>query len=118
MTFDELLILVSESSEPLAQELLASLGTGEVQPLLPGPGRESARSLGATFALRAVTSARAGIGTAGLDGVLRRLNEIPPETPILLFHFLGKRLVFSVFVDEEHLEIVGIILVSRSEESL
>jgi hypothetical protein len=113
VTFDELLKQLAASEGTASNELTASVDAGEVTPVLPGPGSEIARSLHATFAIRARTSAAAGIRTVGLQTVLSQLETLNPEERVLLFHFSGDRRVFSVFVRECDLSIIGILAVDR-----
>lgn len=114
MTFDALLELLRDSIDPAAVELVADSSANEVRPLSPeSPGREGAGSLSATFAIRSRTTAAAGIRTLGLDTTVTGLRVLAPEDPILLFHFSGAKRIFSVFVREVDLAIVGVVLVER-----
>jgi hypothetical protein len=116
MTWDALVERLAESIDPAGAQLAADFRAGLVQAVLPGPGHEQARSLGATFAVRAKTSAAAGIRTLGLETTVSRLNALAPETSVLLFHFSGNRRVFSVFVDEVDEQIIGVVMVDRARE--
>jgi hypothetical protein len=113
MNFDVLVERLAGSKDPAGIELVADLKAGQVLPVSRGPGRESARSLGATFAIRAKTAAAAGIGTLGLEATVARLSSLIPEESILVFHFSGACRTFSVFVREVDEQVVGIVMVNR-----
>lgn len=113
MTFDDLLKQLADSEDAFHIELTRAVNTGEVAPILPGPGSETAKSLHATFAIRAETSAAAGIRIIGLQIILPRLETLSPEERVLLFHFSGAKRVFSVFVRELDRCTIGILEVER-----
>jgi hypothetical protein len=116
MTFEKLVDQLAQSQDPASGELVVNLLAGQVQRVLPGPGRERAGSLSATFAIRKKTSAEKGIPVSGLDNTLGQLGTIVPDAPILLLHFSGTKRVFSVFVQESDGRVIGIIAVERDRE--
>lgn len=117
MTFDALVERLAGSEDPTSRELVDDVKSGQVQPVLPGPGRDGAKSLGATFAIRAKTSEAAGIRTEGLAATVTRLNALVPQAQVLLFHFSGSKRVYSVFLQEADEQVVGVVMVERRSES-
>ena len=116
MTVDALVNQLADSRDLAAIELMADLSAGELHPMPCDPGREGARSLSATFAIRARTTAAAGVRTLGLDATVARLTALPPDELILLFHFSGAKRIFSVFVREVDEQVVGVVMVDRKED--
>lgn len=113
MTFENLLERLADSDGDLNVDLIRAVNTGEVVPVLPGPGTDTARSLHATFTIRAKSSAGAGIKTIGLQTILSRLEALDAAEHVLLFHFSGTGRVFSVFVRALDAHVLGILEVER-----
>lgn len=113
MTPDALVKQLADSRDLAATQLVADFRAGDVQPLWPGPGTESASSLRATFAIREKTAAAAGVRSLGLGATIERLAALPAEDQIVLYHFSGDVRIFSVFVRKVDEQVVGVVMVDR-----
>src|SRR5688500_640609 len=114
MTFRELRDLVGqEQSKGLSfQECHDALNEQEYEEL--GPGSLAAGEAIQIFRLRRDTARRAQKDVAGLDEAINALERLSPDDKILLFHFSGREMVFSVFVSEKSGELLGCVRVRRA----
>jgi hypothetical protein len=116
MTFETLAEELSASQDAVSRALVDDIRAARVAPVLPGPGREAAHSVRATFSIRARTTVASGISTLGIEETLAHLSALAPEDSVLLFHFSGAKRVFSVFVREADQSIVGVLMVERRQD--
>ena len=95
--------------DPIGRQLLEELSAGRVSAISEKPGREAARSLYATFSLRAGRASAAGHPVLGIETTLSRLGALAPDANVLLFGFSGQKWLFSVFVHETDAAVLGVI---------
>lgn len=113
MTLEALVEQLAGLPDPASRRLVDDLRSEQVQSVLAEPARESARSLGTTFTIRARTSESSGIKTEGLTETVARLTAMAPQAQVLLFHFSGAQRIYSVFLREADEQIIGVVMVER-----
>jgi hypothetical protein len=107
MNFAQIESLVRERSSAVHAACAAALDEGSVGRVGERPGHLAAREALATFSARKRTAAKAGIVIDGIDELLGALGTLDPADQVLVFHFSGNELVFSVFVHAQRESIVG-----------
>lgn len=116
MNFGDVRRLVAAGTSDVLRVCSRALDEGIVSDAGDGPGRLTAGEALATFAIRRITSATAGIETMGFDEVLRELNDLPPEGQVLIFSFTGINYIFSVFIDATRESAIGCIRIRKRDD--
>jgi len=114
-TFDnvEALIHSNVTKNPCIRQCSESLHTGTLA-RTSTVGTMTARELFATFTIRAGTSAAAGAWTCGFPESLLRVEQLQPDTSVLLFHFQSDTIHFIALFTEPN-ELLGCIGVRKRE---
>lgn len=98
------------SPSPALQECMEAIDKGDVRQ--KDPGSLSAQDALSMYSRRRDTTRWAGTTTAGFEEVIAALERCPPAETVQLFHFRGKKKLFTVLVASSSAEILGCLWVT------